>query len=256
MVPVTARPSGVVSLQEGSDAPDISDFAAYAGAALLLGFAMMALQTVLIRLGSLSFGASQFNFSMVVAVFVLCIALGSMAVSLMPVLRQGARGHGEVDAGSWRCAVANQTFHIEFEFFGVAGGGDEIAEDSLGTREDARVAEDVLYGDGVRVVLALEDDVARPLDGNQFTLHQIQEPLVELRILREPPVSTQVELEPLVIGRTAEPTDVVGEFKRRYVNPSRDQLMPGRQACRARTENDDLGQKFTCAANPGRPMAG
>jgi spermidine synthase len=59
-------------------------FAACAAAALLLGFAMMAVQTVLIRLGALSFGASQFTFSMVVAVFVSCIALGSLAVSALP----------------------------------------------------------------------------------------------------------------------------------------------------------------------------
>jgi spermidine synthase len=58
-------------------------FAACALAALLSGFAMMAIQTVLNRVGALSFGASQFTFAMVVAVFVLCIALGSLAVSLL-----------------------------------------------------------------------------------------------------------------------------------------------------------------------------
>ncbi len=58
--------------------------ASFALVALLCGFAMMAIQTVLIRLGGLSFGASQFTFSMVVAVFVLCIALGSLAVSALP----------------------------------------------------------------------------------------------------------------------------------------------------------------------------
>ena len=56
----------------------------FAAVALLTGFAMMTLQTVLIRLGGLSFGSSQFTFSMVVAVFVLCIALGSFAVSALP----------------------------------------------------------------------------------------------------------------------------------------------------------------------------
>ena len=39
---------------------------------------------MLIRLGGLAFGSSQFTFSMVVAVFVLCIALGSFAVSALP----------------------------------------------------------------------------------------------------------------------------------------------------------------------------
>ena len=44
---------------------------------------MMAIQTTIIRVGGLSFGSSQFTFSMVVAVFVLCIALGSFGVSLL-----------------------------------------------------------------------------------------------------------------------------------------------------------------------------
>jgi spermidine synthase len=55
--------------------------AAWAGVALLAGFAMMTLQTTLNRIGSLALGSSQFTFSMVVAVFVLSIALGSLAVS-------------------------------------------------------------------------------------------------------------------------------------------------------------------------------
>ncbi|HUO63466.1 MAG TPA: fused MFS/spermidine synthase [Terriglobales bacterium] len=55
--------------------------AVYAAVAALAGFAMMSLQTVLNRVGALSFGASHFTFAMVVAVFVLCIALGSLAVS-------------------------------------------------------------------------------------------------------------------------------------------------------------------------------
>jgi predicted membrane-bound spermidine synthase len=56
-------------------------FAPFAAAALLLGFAMMAIQTVLIRVAGLSFGASHFTFAMVVAVFVLCISAGSLFVS-------------------------------------------------------------------------------------------------------------------------------------------------------------------------------
>ena len=55
----------------------------YLVVALLTGFAMMAIQTSLIRLAGLSFGSSQFTFSMVVAVFVLCIALGSFLVSTL-----------------------------------------------------------------------------------------------------------------------------------------------------------------------------
>ena len=50
--------------------------------AALVGFAMMALQTAVIRVGGLAFGASEYVFSTVVAVFVLCIAIGSSVVSL------------------------------------------------------------------------------------------------------------------------------------------------------------------------------
>jgi spermidine synthase len=57
--------------------------ASFAAIACLAGFAMMTLQTVIVRMGALAFGASQFSFSMVVACFVLCIALGSYAVSAL-----------------------------------------------------------------------------------------------------------------------------------------------------------------------------
>jgi spermidine synthase len=53
-------------------------------AGFLQGFAMMAVQAVLIRIGALAFGSSTYTFSMVVAVFVLCIALGSLAISALP----------------------------------------------------------------------------------------------------------------------------------------------------------------------------
>jgi predicted membrane-bound spermidine synthase len=62
--------------------PSAASFGSYAAVALLVGFAMMAVQAVLIRVGGLSLGSSPFTFAMVVAVFVLCIALGSLAVSL------------------------------------------------------------------------------------------------------------------------------------------------------------------------------
>ena len=62
----------------------VAGFAIYAWVAGLVGFAMLTLQTVLIRLGGLSLGSSQFTFSLVVAVFVLCIALGSLLVSQLP----------------------------------------------------------------------------------------------------------------------------------------------------------------------------
>jgi predicted membrane-bound spermidine synthase len=62
----------------------LTGFAGYAAVACLGGFAMMAVQTILNRIGGLALGASHFTFAMVVAVFVLCIALGSLAVSLLP----------------------------------------------------------------------------------------------------------------------------------------------------------------------------
>jgi spermidine synthase len=71
-----APPRGFASLR--------GRFAALLAVALLVGFAMATLQTVFIRLGGLAFGASHFTFSMVVAVFVLCIALGAFAVSALP----------------------------------------------------------------------------------------------------------------------------------------------------------------------------
>jgi spermidine synthase len=57
--------------------------------ALLTGFSMMSIQTAIIRIAGLSFGSSQFTFSMVVAVFVLCIALGSFAVSALSRIPTG-----------------------------------------------------------------------------------------------------------------------------------------------------------------------
>ena len=61
----------------------VPGFAAFACIALLSGFAMMTAQTVLIRLSGLAFGSSHFTFAMVVAAFVLCIALGSFGVSAL-----------------------------------------------------------------------------------------------------------------------------------------------------------------------------
>ncbi len=62
-------------------------FLAYAAVALLAGFALMTLQTAMNRVGALALGASQFTFAMVVATFVLCIALGSFAVSALRRIR-------------------------------------------------------------------------------------------------------------------------------------------------------------------------
>ncbi len=83
-----SRPQPVVDLGQSSETQDAKDenarvegFAAYAAIALLTGFAMMTVQTTVIRIGALSMGPSQFTFSMVVAVFVLSIAVGSFLVS-------------------------------------------------------------------------------------------------------------------------------------------------------------------------------
>ncbi len=70
--------------------PEVEGSALYAAAACLLGFAMMSTQTAMIRLSGLSFGASHFTFAMVVAVFVLAIALGSLAVSLFERIPRAA----------------------------------------------------------------------------------------------------------------------------------------------------------------------
>jgi spermidine synthase len=66
---------------EDAEATDASGAWAYLAVALLIGFAMMTLETTLIRLAGLAFGSSQFTFSMVVGAFVLCIAIGGLLVS-------------------------------------------------------------------------------------------------------------------------------------------------------------------------------
>jgi spermidine synthase len=66
------------------------ELAALSGVAVLAGFSMMTIQTVLNRIGALALGTSQYTFSMLVAVFVLCIAIGSMVVSALPRIRPGA----------------------------------------------------------------------------------------------------------------------------------------------------------------------
>ena len=76
-------------LSPSSPAQPIPRLAAWATVALLAGFAMMALQTTLNRIGALAFGSSQFTFAMVVAVFVLCIALGSLFVSVFSRIPRG-----------------------------------------------------------------------------------------------------------------------------------------------------------------------
>jgi len=67
----------------------VARFAAWASVSALAGFAMMALQTTFNRVGALAFGASQFTFASIVAVFVACIALGSLAVSAIGNIPRG-----------------------------------------------------------------------------------------------------------------------------------------------------------------------
>ena len=82
------RARAVVDLRESIEGDAaVTGFAAWGAVALLDGFAMMAVQTTVIRIAGLSFGSSQFTFSIVVAVFVVCIALGSFAVSALTRIR-------------------------------------------------------------------------------------------------------------------------------------------------------------------------
>ncbi|HKA15055.1 MAG TPA: fused MFS/spermidine synthase [Myxococcota bacterium] len=83
---LAGRAGGVTSLVQEQAAPHRAGAAAYAFVALLVGFAMMAIQTILNRLGALSLGASEFTFATVVAANVLCIALGSFAVARLRAL--------------------------------------------------------------------------------------------------------------------------------------------------------------------------
>jgi predicted membrane-bound spermidine synthase len=106
LAPALAEPETAAA----SRAPD--RFAGYAAIVLLAGFAMMCIQTTLNRIGGLSLGASHFTFAMVVAVFVLCIALGSLAVSALrnipPILIVGSQ---------WLLVVILVLLYFELEEF-------------------------------------------------------------------------------------------------------------------------------------------
>ncbi len=77
------RAPAVAPLAAAESAAAPRSFAALAAVALLAGFAMMVLQTTFNRIAGLALGSSHFTFAMVVAVFVLCIALGSFSVSAL-----------------------------------------------------------------------------------------------------------------------------------------------------------------------------
>ena len=109
------RGRNVVSLvqPEGPESTSPASWSAlrpYAVVALLTGFAMMCLQTVLIRVGVIAFGSSAFTFSLVVAVFVLAIALGSFAVSAM-----GSISKHLVVANQWAIAVLFTALYLRLE---------------------------------------------------------------------------------------------------------------------------------------------
>jgi spermidine synthase len=72
-----------------STAEPVARFAAWASVSLLAGFGMMSLQTTFNRVGALALGSSQFTFASIVAVFVACIALGSLAVSAIGKIPRG-----------------------------------------------------------------------------------------------------------------------------------------------------------------------
>jgi spermidine synthase len=76
-------------------------FLRHAAAALLVGFALMTLQTAVIRIGAVSLGSSDLTFSLVVALFVLCIAAGSLGVSALPRVPRW-----QLPASLWAIALA------------------------------------------------------------------------------------------------------------------------------------------------------
>src|SRR5262249_43608401 len=79
----------------------------YLAAALLVGFASMTCETVVIRIGGLTFGSSEFTFAMVVAAFVLAIAAGSLTVSALPGI-----GRAALPAVLWSLAAAFALLYV------------------------------------------------------------------------------------------------------------------------------------------------
>jgi spermidine synthase len=97
----------VLLAQEEKTAPRIEGIKTYAVIAVLIGFAMMVVQTSVIRVAGLAFGSSHFTFSIVVSIFVLCIALGSFAVSMLPSVRTWY-----IVANQWALAVLILVLYI------------------------------------------------------------------------------------------------------------------------------------------------
>jgi len=70
------------------EVPRARGIGALVAIALLCGFALMAIQAVWNRMAALSLGSSPYTFTLVVSLFVACIAVGSLAVSLLPRVSQ------------------------------------------------------------------------------------------------------------------------------------------------------------------------
>jgi len=70
-------------VQDSPGSRRVEGYLGLVAVAALSGFAMMTVQTILNRIGALALGPSLYTFAMVVAVFVLSIALGSLAVSFL-----------------------------------------------------------------------------------------------------------------------------------------------------------------------------
>ena len=80
------RSEAVALADEGGSGAKPAGWWTYVAVALLTGFAMMGVQTVMNRIGGLAFGSSPFTFSLVAALFVSCIAAGSFAVSALKTI--------------------------------------------------------------------------------------------------------------------------------------------------------------------------
>src|SRR6185295_8511678 len=65
-----SRRRALADLDAGAARPAPGALVVYGAIALLVGFAMMALQTAVIRVAGLSFGSSEYTFCMIVSVFV------------------------------------------------------------------------------------------------------------------------------------------------------------------------------------------
>jgi spermidine synthase len=106
------RRQALLSALPGGDVSTAAPAIGLAGpVALLVGFAAMCLQTVLIRVGGLSLGSSNFTFAMVVAVFVLCIALGSFVVAALPRIPGGL-----IVATQWLLAIGLALLYVPLNY--------------------------------------------------------------------------------------------------------------------------------------------